>query len=50
LSSLDAVREGLDRDDIEEALGADLEFFMFRAVTNVTLLGDAGLAPEGTCS
>lgn len=35
--------EGLDRDDIEEALGADLEFYMFQAATTATVQGDAGL-------
>ena len=37
------AREGLNRDDIEDALGADLEFYMFQAATTAMVQGDAAL-------
>lgn len=42
------AREGLDRDDIEEALGADLELYMFQAATTAMMQGDAALGKART--
>jgi hypothetical protein len=42
------AREGLDRDDIEEALGTDLEFYMFEAATTAIVQADAALGKTRT--
>lgn len=42
--------EGLGRDDIEEAIGTELEFYMFQAVTTAMLQGDVKLAASETAA
>ena len=44
------AREGLDRDDVEEAIGTELEFFMFQAVTTAMMQGDVKLAASETAA
>jgi hypothetical protein len=48
------AREGLDRDDIEEAIDAELEFYMFQAITTAMMQGDARQArtegPGAVCA
>lgn len=42
------AREGLARDDIEEAIDAELEFYMFQAVTGAMTAWDANRRSRAT--